>query len=47
MHTARVPRTDVEAFPKGFEDIFEEHCSLVYRTAYGVTGRVEDADDVV
>jgi DNA helicase-2/ATP-dependent DNA helicase PcrA len=27
--------------------MFQEHYVLVYRTAYGVTGRVEDAEDVV
>ena len=48
MHTASVPTTMAgEAFPAAFEEIFEEHYSLVYRTAYGVTGRVEDAEDVV
>jgi RNA polymerase sigma-70 factor, ECF subfamily len=30
-----------------FEHLFREHHTLVYRTAYGVTGRTEDADDVV
>ena len=29
------------------EKVFREHHAFVYRTAYGVTGRVEDADDVV
>jgi DNA-directed RNA polymerase specialized sigma24 family protein len=28
------------------EELFHEHYDLVYRTAYGVTGRVEDAEDV-
>jgi hypothetical protein len=36
-----------EAFPREFEEVFQEHYVLVYRTAYGVTGRVEDAEDVV
>ena len=30
-----------------FEDIFNEHAPLVYRTAYGVTGSHEDAEDVL
>jgi RNA polymerase sigma-70 factor, ECF subfamily len=30
-----------------FEQIFREHYQLVYRTAYGVTGRAEDAEDVL
>jgi RNA polymerase sigma-70 factor (ECF subfamily) len=50
MHTASVADPDSVAgglFPPEFEEIFEEHYVLVYRTAYGVTGRVEDAEDVV
>ena len=35
-----------EPFPQEFEDLFQEHYVLVYRTAYGITGRVEDAEDV-
>lgn len=35
-----------EPFPQEFEDLFQEHYVLLYRTAYGVTGRVEDAEDV-
>jgi RNA polymerase sigma-70 factor, ECF subfamily len=30
-----------------FETIFKEHARLVYRTAYGVTGNHEDAEDVL
>jgi RNA polymerase sigma-70 factor (ECF subfamily) len=30
-----------------FDQLFREHYSLVYRTAYSVTARVEDAEDVV
>jgi RNA polymerase sigma-70 factor (ECF subfamily) len=30
-----------------FEQIFREHSGLVYRTAYGVTGSVEDAQDIL
>jgi RNA polymerase sigma-70 factor (ECF subfamily) len=36
-----------EPFPQEFEDFFQAHYVLVYRTAYGITGRVEDAEDVV
>ena len=36
-----------EPFPQEFEQLFQEHYVLIYRTAYGVTGRVEDAEDVV
>lgn len=47
MQATRVPRMDTEAFPQEFEDLFRENYVLAYRTAYGVTGRVEDAEDVV
>jgi len=30
-----------------YEDIFKEHARMVYRTAYGVTGSHEDAEDVL
>jgi RNA polymerase sigma-70 factor (ECF subfamily) len=30
-----------------FERLFREHHAFVYRTAYSIAGRVEDADDVV
>jgi RNA polymerase sigma-70 factor (ECF subfamily) len=30
-----------------FEELFREHYPLVYRTAYGITGRAEDAEDVL
>lgn len=36
-----------EPLTKEFEDIFREHYDLVHGTAYGVTGRREDAEDVV
>lgn len=36
-----------EPFSQEFEALFREHYLLIYRTAYGVTGRVEDAEDVV
>jgi RNA polymerase sigma-70 factor (ECF subfamily) len=51
MKATSVPVMPGEAFPQlfpqEFEDLFQEHYALVYRTAYGVTGRVEDAEDVV
>lgn len=40
----RVPAT---AHPESFERVFREHSEFIYRTAYRVTGRVEDAEDVV
>ena len=47
MQATRVPRMADELFPQEFEDLFQEHYVLTYRTAYGITGRVEDAEDVV
>jgi RNA polymerase sigma-70 factor, ECF subfamily len=46
MQATTVPRMP-ESLPQDLDDLFEEHYVLVYRTAYGVTGRVEDAEDVV
>ena len=45
--TLSASSVSAEAFSQEFEDLFEAHYTLVYRTAYGVTGRVEDAEDVV
>ena len=36
-----------EPLAQEFDQLFREHYQLVYRTAYGVTGNVEDAEDVV
>ena len=47
MQATSVPDVASEPFSQEFEDLFQEHYVLVYRTAYGVTGRVEDAEDVV
>jgi RNA polymerase sigma-70 factor (ECF subfamily) len=41
-----VTRVSGKTFPLEFERIFEEHHDLVYRTAYGITGHVQDAEDV-
>src|SRR5689334_25379770 len=30
-----------------FEQLYRAHSQLVYRTAYGVTGKAEDAEDVL
>src|SRR5436190_22620600 len=30
-----------------FEEMFRQHAPLVYRTAYGVTGSHEDAEDIL
>src|SRR5215471_17769763 len=39
-------RKIVEPLEPEFEQLFHEHYSLIYRTAYSVTGSREDADDV-
>ena len=35
------------AVAREFDDIFKEHASLIFRTAYGVTASHEDAEDVL
>ena len=36
-----------EPVAREFEELFNEHYPLVYRTAYSVTGNIQDAEDVV
>jgi len=45
--TATVQRTNVRVLPEEFERLFHEHHGLVYRAAYRITGRAEDAEDVL
>jgi RNA polymerase sigma-70 factor (ECF subfamily) len=45
--TASVSNVIVEPLTQEFEEIFRQHYQVVYRTAYGVTGRAEDAEDIV
>jgi RNA polymerase sigma-70 factor, ECF subfamily len=40
------PEQDVAAVEPDLEAIFREHYRTVYRTAYGVTGSTQDAEDV-
>ena len=47
MSTVNVSDVIAEALEQGFEEIFREHNRMAYRTAYGVTGNSEDAEDVV
>jgi RNA polymerase sigma-70 factor, ECF subfamily len=47
MSTARAFDVTNEPLEQGFEQLFHEHYSLIYRTAYSVTGSREDAEDVV
>jgi RNA polymerase sigma-70 factor, ECF subfamily len=44
---ATFTRAEATVYPESFERIFREHSAFVYRTAYRVTGRVEDAEDVL
>jgi hypothetical protein len=43
MSTLTVFNVAKERLTKDFEEIFREHYLLVYRTAYSVTGRSQDA----
>lgn len=47
MSIATVPHTGSEPLSQELEQIFREHGRLIYRTAYGVTGSVEDAQDIL
>src|SRR5205814_1345592 len=45
--TVAVLRVTNPPVAQEFDEIFNEHYALVYRTAYGVTGNTQDAEDVV
>ena len=47
MSTASVLNDNQRNLDPEFERLFREHHAFVYRTAYSIAGRVEDADDVV
>lgn len=47
MSTVTVSSVTGKPLAEEFEEIFREHYQLVYRTAYGVTGSPEDAEDVL
>jgi RNA polymerase sigma-70 factor (ECF subfamily) len=47
MSTVKVSDVIVEPLNQELEGIFGEHYQMTYRTAYGVTGNAEDAEDVV
>ena len=36
-----------ETLSQEFEDLYLEHCQLVFRTAYAITGNRQDAEDVL
>jgi RNA polymerase sigma factor (sigma-70 family) len=45
MPIATVRRSDV--LPQELEDLFLEHCQMLHRTAYAITGHRQDAEDVL
>lgn len=47
MRTAAISNFVGETLEQDFEELFREHHRLVSRTAYSITGRVEDAEDVL
>lgn len=47
MSTPRAATVTEVELTREFEDIFEQHYAMVYRTAYCVTGCGADAEDVV
>ena len=36
-----------EALPQELEELFLEHCQMLHRTAYAITGHRQDAEDVL
>src|SRR4030095_5906696 len=36
-----------EPLPQELEELFLEHCQMVHRTAYAITGHRQDAEDVL
>jgi RNA polymerase sigma-70 factor, ECF subfamily len=44
---ANLAKVMAESPTAEFDTLFREHYQLIYRTAYGVTGRAEDAEDIV
>jgi RNA polymerase sigma-70 factor, ECF subfamily len=47
MSTLAAPDVTNNPSTREFEQIFRQYSRLVYRTAYGVTGNAEDAEDVL
>jgi RNA polymerase sigma-70 factor (ECF subfamily) len=47
MSSLAAPQVTNQQLTQEFEQIFREHSRFVYRTAYGVTGNAEDAEDVL
>jgi len=47
MSTLAAPKVNDKQSSQEFEQLFRAHSQFVYRTAYGVTGNAEDAEDVL
>ena len=47
MSTVPAPGVIDKHLTGEFEQLFRDHAQFVYRTAYGVTGNAEDAEDVL
>ena len=47
MSIVTMPRPGGSPLAGEFDEIFQEHAQFVYRTAYGVTGNHQDAEDVL
>src|SRR6185503_8725792 len=47
MRTAAISNLTAKTLEQDFEELFRQHHQLVCRTAYSITGRVEDAEDVL
>jgi hypothetical protein len=47
MPTVSTSETTAEPVSSEFDEIFREYHTLIYRTANGVTGSVQDAEDIV
>jgi len=47
MTTVTVVEPVQSASPQRFERIYREQATFVFRTAYGVTGNREDAEDIL
>jgi RNA polymerase sigma-70 factor (ECF subfamily) len=47
MSTGTVFSVTQDALAREFDELFREHYPLVYRTAFSITGKTEDAEDVV
>ena len=47
MSARAMPQETIMTPPKEVARLFEEYSALIFRTAYRVTGRADDAEDVL